>query len=202
LPGAKQMPILTGMNYAHVLLWLVSLAQITSGAPLPEDAQVFTITLKEGQTERVVNAAVMVDGEFLSEFDMANRPSTQVELHFDTPWTPSPPEKVLSQRIKQIEPEGRIQKDKRYKESGFEQIETPNGTIWIATETKLRSERANELRAALAADLEAKAAAHALQVGSGGDSSSGPGFVRLWGRHIVILVSALVVIVVAIRACF
>jgi hypothetical protein len=202
LPETNQMPILTDMNYSHVLLWLVSLAQITSGAPLPQDAQVFTITLKEGQSERVVNAAVLLDGKFLSEFDMANPPSTQVELHFDTPWTPAAPEKVLSQRIKQIEEEGPIQKDKRYTESGYEQIETPKGTIWIATETKLRAERANELQAALAADLEAKASAHALQVEAGGESPSGPGFVRLWGRHIVILVSALVVLVVAVKSCF
>ena len=195
------MPILTAMNYSHVLLWLVSLAQITSGAPLPDDAQVFTITLKEGQSERVVNAAVMVDGKFLSEFDMANRPS-QVELHFDAPWAPAPPERVLSQRIQQIEPEGSIQKDKRYKESGYEPLETVKGAIWIATETRLRAERANELQAALAADLEAKAAAHAVQTESGGESSSGPGFVRLWGRHIVILVSALVVLVVAVKSCF
>lgn len=195
------MPILAGMNYSHFLLWLVSLAQITSGAPLPEDAQVFTITLKEGQTERVVNAAVMADGKFLSEFDMANRPS-QVELHFDTPWTPTPPKMELSQRIKQIEPEGRIQKNKRYAESGYEQIQTPKGEIWIATETKLRAERANELQTALKADLEAKAAAHALQAESGSESASGPGFVRLWGRHIVILVSALVVLVVAVKSCF
>ena len=195
------MPILTAMNYSHVLLWLVSLAQITSGAPLPDDAQVFTITLKEGQSERVVNAAVMVDGKFLSEFDMANRPS-QVELHFDAPWAPAPPERVLSQRIQQIEPEGSIQKDKRYKESGYEPLETVKGAIWIATETRLRAERANELQAALAADLEAKAAAHAVQTESGGESSIGPGFVRLWGRHIVILVSALVVLVVAVKSCF
>jgi hypothetical protein len=189
------------MSYSHVLLWLVSLAQITSGAPLPEDAQVFTITLKDGQTERVVNAAVMVDGEFLSDFDMAKRPS-QVELHFDTPWTPTLPKMELSQRIKQIEPEGRIQKEKRYAESGYEQIETPKGTIWISTETKVRAERANELQSALQADLEAKAAAHALQAESASAGTSGPGFVRLWGRHIVILVSALVVVVVAIRTCF
>lgn len=195
------MPILSAMNYSHVLLWLVSLAQITSGAPLPEDAQVFTITLKEGQSERVLNAAIMVDGKFLSEFDLANRPS-QVELHFDTPWAPAPPERVLSQRIKTIEHEGPIQKDKRYKESGYEQLETAKGAIWIATETKLRAERANELQALLAADLEAKAAAHALQAETGGDSSGGPGFVRLWGRHIVILVSALVVLVVAVKSCF
>lgn len=189
------------MNTSLLLLWLVSLAQITSGAPLPEDARIFTITLKEGQSERVVNAAVMANGKFISEFDKANRPS-QVELYYDTPWAPSAPEKVLSQRIREIEPEGSIKRGQRYKESGYESLDTPEGPIWVSSETIARDQRAKELQAALQADREVQAAAHASPVESGAASSTAPGFARLWGRHIVIVVTALVVVVAAIKTCF
>jgi hypothetical protein len=189
------------MNYSLFLLWLVSLAQITSGTALPADTQIFTITLKEGQSERVVNAAVKAEGKFISEFDKANRPS-QVELYFDTPWAPSDPERVLSQKIREIEPEPRIKRDKRYKESGFEQMETPKGPIWVSSETIARDKRARELQASLQVEQETLAAAHASQAESGAGTTAAPGFARLWGGHIMVLVTALVVVVVAIKTCF
>lgn len=194
------MPILSVMNASLLLLWLVSLAQITSGASIPEDAQVFTITLKEGQSERVVSAAVKADGKFISEFDKTRRPS-QVELYFDTPWAPVPPEKVLSQKIREIEPEPSIKKSQRYKASGFEQVDNPKG-LWVASETIARDKRAKELQAAVQADLEARAAAQASPASSSGETPAGPGFVRLWGRHIMVLVTTIVVVVAAIKSCF
>ena len=196
------MPILRGMNTSLILLWLVSLAQITSGTAIPEGTQIFTVTLKDGQSERVVSAAVKVDDKFVSEFDMAKRPS-QVELYPDTPWTPTPSERVLSQKIKEIEPESSIKRSQRYKESGYEQIKTPEGgMVWVSSETVKRDVRARELQAAYQSDLESRVAAHATQVEAQSGSPNRPGFVRLWGRHIVVLVSALVVVVVAAKTCF
>lgn len=194
------MPILRVMNASLILLWLVSLAQITSGASIPKDAQIFTITLKEGQSERVVKAAVKADGKFVSEFDMAKRPN-QVELYFDTPWAPVPPETVLSLKIRAIQPEPPSLKSQRYKESGFEQVDNPKG-LWVSSETVARDKRAKELQAALKSDLEAKAAAQVSPVSTGGETPAGPGFARLWGRHIMVLVTAIVVVVAAIKTCF
>lgn len=201
LPGKAQMPILTGMNASLILLWLVSLAQITSGTAIPEGTQVFTVTLKDGQSERVISAAVKVDDKFVSEFDLAKRPS-QVELYHDTPWLPAPPERVLSQKIREIEPESTIKRSQRYKDSGYEQVKTDNGMVWVSGETVLRDARARELQAAYQLDLETRVAAHAPQAEAQSGGPSRPGFARLWGRHIVVLVSALVVVVVAVKTCF
>lgn len=201
LPRKDQLPILVLMNASLILLWLVSLAQITSGATIPDDAQVFTITIKEGQSERVVNAAVKADGKFISAFDKANRPS-QVELHLDTPWAPSPPEKVLSQKIREIEPEPSIKRSQRYKESGFEQLETPKGKIWISNESVARDKRLRELEAQRQSELDSLASAQISQSKGETTTSNQIGFVRLWGRHIIIMVTALVVVVAALKTCF
>ncbi len=201
LPGKRQMPILKGMNASLILLWLVSLAQITSGTAIPEGTQIFTVTLKDGQSERVVSAAVKVDDKFVSEFDMAKRPS-QVELYHDTPWTLAPPERVLSQKIREIEPESTIKRSQRYKDSGYDQVKTDSGMVWVSGETVKRDARARELQAAFQSDLESRVAAHATQTETQSGSPNRPGFVRLWGRHIVVLVGALVVVVVALKTCF
>jgi hypothetical protein len=190
------------MNASIILLWLVSLAQITSGAAIPEGTQIFTVTLKDGQSDRVVSAAVKVDDKFVSEFDMAKRPS-QVELYFDTPWLPTPPERVIAQKIREIEPESSIKRSQRYKESGYEQVKTPaGGMVWVSSDTVKRDARARELQAAYQSDLESRVAAHAIQAETDAASPNRPGFVRLWGRHIVVLVSALVIVVIAVKTCF
>ncbi len=190
------------MNASLILLWLVSLAQITSGPVIPEGTQIFTVTLKDGQSERVVSAAVKVDDKFVSEFDMAKRPS-QVELYHDTPWLLTPPERVLSQKIREIEPESSIKRSQRYKDSGFEQVKTPDGgVVWVSSETVKRDARARELQAAYQSDLESRVAVHATQAEAQAGNPNRPGFARLWGRHIVVLVSALVVVVVALKTCF
>lgn len=190
------------MNASLILLWLVSLAQITSGSPIPDGTQIFTVTLKDGQSERVVSAAVKVDDKFVSEFDMAKRPS-QVELYHDTPWLATAPERILSQKIKEIEPEPTIKRSQRYKDSGYEQVKTPEGAlVWVSSETVKRDARARELQAAQQADMESRVAAHTTQSEYQAGSPNRPGFVRLWGRHIVVLVSALVVVVIAVKTCF
>ena len=202
LPRKPQLPILTGMNASLILLWLVSLAQITSGSAIPEGTQIFTVILKDGQSERVVSAAVKVDDKFISEFDMAKRPS-QVELFHDTPWVPTLPERVLSLKIREIEPEPTIKRSQRYKDSGYEQVKTPDGgVLWVSSETVKRDIRARALQAAHLADMESRVAAHTTQTEIHEGSPNRPGFVRLWGRHIVVVVSALVVVVIAVKTCF
>lgn len=191
------------MQYSIALLCLLTLSQITSGTSIPEDAQIFTITLKEGQSERVVNAAVKVDGQFIDEFDRANPPA-RVELYLDTPWAPSPPKQELGQRILEIATETNVLRKQRYEKSGYEQVPLPDGkgSTWVSKETLARQERGAALRAALVADQEALLAAHAPEPSVGESSTGGPGFARLWGRHIMVLVSALVLLVVTIKACF
>lgn len=202
MPGKGQLPILRDMNASLILLWLVSLAQITSGTAIPEGTQIFTVTLKDGQSDRVVSAAVKVDDKFVSEFDLAKRPS-QVELYHDTPWLPTAPERVLSQKIREIEPESSIKRSQRYKESGYEQVKTPDGDmVWVSSETVKRDARSRELQAAYQSDVESRVAAHATQAETDAGTPNRPGFVRLWGRHIVVLVSALVVVVIAVKTCF
>ncbi len=177
-------------------------AQITSGSVIPEGTQVFTVTLKDGQSERVVSAAVKVGDKFVTEFDTAKRPS-QVELYHDTPWLPTAPERILSQKIKEIEPEPTIKRSQRYKDSGYEQVKTPEGAlVWVSSETVKRDAQARALQAAHLADMESRVAAHATQSEYQAGSPNRPGFVRLWGRHIVVLVSALVVVVIAVKTCF
>lgn len=192
------------MIYSTLLLCLVSLAQSTPELPptgIPEGTTIFTVTFKDGGDVKVVSAALRAKDGFLKEYDARDRPAA-VDYIEDTPWKPMPPQKLLTQNITEIEPETYAKQSQRYKDSGYTHVDTPTGAVWVASETVARAARATELREDLEQRRVAHYAAYEAQVSGAPVAEESPGFVSLWGRHVVIAVLALVMMVVTVKVCF
>lgn len=194
------MPILNRMIKSTFLLCLVLLAQSTSDlAPdsIPEDVTVFAVTFKDGRDLHEVRAAVMVKGDYLNEYDKGNPPAA-VDLVYDTPWDPVVRKNILALNIKEIEPETSAQRRKRYEDSGYAAV----GGTWVSQETIARADRKQALQDRLVHAQAEREAAYAIEATVSSGSAGGPGFVALWGRHIIIAIFGGVLMVITYRVCF
>lgn len=188
------------MNNLMIVLWLVSLGQITPA--IPDGATIFTITYKDGGQDVTVAAAIRARGEFAVAFDRLALPA-QLELVRDEPWFNYPSATVLKQNVREAEPESSAKRRLRYENSGFERIESDQGVTWLSAETVARATRMRELEEARDAErarIHSTASLAALSSGGGGDS--GPGVFALWGRHVAVLVFAAIGIVITVKIGF
>jgi len=185
------------MNSVPLILCLLSIAQITS--VIPEGTTVFTVTYKDGQDVRVVNAAIRTRDVFLDIYDRGAT-TARLELVRDEPWNGYPSEMVLKQNIVEAEPEPSAKRKGRYESSGFEQVTTAKGTIWIPAETNRRYQRMQALQENLEAELRARHTP--MSADESEQLDGGPGFAALWWRHVVILVFTAISLVVAVKIFF
>lgn len=188
------------MNCIPLLLCLVSLAQITPA--IPEGTTVFTVTYKDGGNVAVVAAAIRGrDDSFIDIYDRANLPA-RLELVRDEPWNGYPREMVLVQNIVEAEPESSAKQRVRYENSGFEAVPTDSGSTWVPVAMKQRYDRMLALRETLESQRQAMYTSTTLTPADETSDLSGPGVAALWGRHVVILVMAVISIVVAVKVFF
>jgi len=177
------------------------MAQITPA--IPDGTQVFTVRYKTsvGGDIAVINAAIRAGGAFIDTYDRANLPP-RLELVLDEPWNGCPSTMVLIQNIEEAEPEPPIKRKDRYDKSGFEQVDTSSGSIWVPIETKQRFQRMVALQDELTSQQEALYASVPVSTSVDTPDAGGPGIATRWGRHVIVLVFAAVSIVVVVKVFF
>tara|TARA_R110001592_G_scaffold30815_1_gene109680 strand:+ start:269 stop:862 length:594 start_codon:yes stop_codon:yes gene_type:complete len=197
------------MKKALLILCLfasVAIGQSSNLTGIPDDATIFVITLREGKElrgESVVYGALKIRGEFITGKypEQDSDIPTNINIVFDSPSDPGEVTVLKSNLHGAPQPEVAQLRPDRYKREGFDFTTGSDGkTLLVAQHTLQKVERLRELQQAVEAsntipeydDVEATTSA----------STTGPGFFALWGRQLLTLMVAGLVLFGITKTCF
>lgn len=170
-----------------MLIWIIAATVLVPGqtpdpfyGSVPKNVQTFRV-IERGESRGY--AALELDGRWISEISEIT-PAKRPRIVFDTPWAPNT-ETARYGRMK-YEPTAdalRVERLRQgWKEAGYEFIALENGAeIPVLSEDLARAERAREMELASRPRELSSATAAPEEV----EATPKPGFLSLWGPHIV-----------------
>jgi hypothetical protein len=167
---------------------------------IPDDATVFTITLEGGGE---LHGAIQLKGVYISDYtEIENSSMTGVTVIYDSPSKPgSGP--LMKQNIADIQPETRLKRETRYNDDGFVIVRGSDGKkMLVPEETQARALRLAELQNDLANEEQERFAEYEAYPEASDRKTHEGEFVALWGRHILTVVVAGLVLFGIVKICF
>ena len=191
------------MKKALLLLGLIALpvlSQSTNLTGIPDGVTVFTIALKDGAE---LHGAIQLKGVFIEDYSEVEASSmTSVKVISDVPSAPGK-RSVNRINIAQAQPETPQKREKRYKDDGFVIVTGSDGhEMLVSKDAQARAKRLAELQRTLAQQEQELLAAHEEPSTVTEAETVGANFVTLWGRHILTLVVASLILFGIVRICF
>lgn len=191
------------MKKALLLLGLFALSAVGQSSNItgiPDGVTVFTITLKSGEE---LHGAIQLKAAFINDYSEAEASSmTNVTVISDVPSAPGK-RSVNRINIALAQPETPQKREKRYNDEGFVIVTGHDGKeMLMPEETQLRADRLAELQHTLAQQEENLLTTYEETPPPMETEATGPGFIALWGRHILILVGGGALLFGIIKVCF
>ena len=192
------------MKKCLLIVWLFSLQAIGQSAHLtgiPDEADIYSITLKSGQTIRdsdTITGALKTSGGFIKDLDFPADIDTlpsNLTIVVDSPSEPGE-ENLFKRSILAVVKQGTHQQEARYKREGFVlQMVGDNKPLYIHATDVARQARLDALEADWARQLEELRPAADTNLTVDVTPPTSTGLAAAWGRHVVTVLVASVLLI-------